>query len=180
MKSEEVYRAEVEAAKKNVYPVFLDETTNKQKSIESLTNYYSYLVDVLDEGIETESNSITNPTFLTTPSFLTLQNLRIRERNLMKSGVSLKSFFNSAAAALRLVYAADVLSVESGVELRDTIAIRKSNFDRIEPINENLFFDQAKKQIVEWTNRSDFSEELKTALSECALHFLLPTLVYSH
>ena len=179
MKSEELYRAEVEEAKRTVYPVFLDEITNKQKSIESLTNYNTYLVQVLDESIETESSSIANPTFLTTPSFLSLQNLRIRERNLIKSGVSLKSFFNSAASALRSVYTSGVLSVESGVEVRDTIAVRKGNFDTVEPINKNLFYDQAKKLIVDWTNKSAFSEELKAALSEYTLHFLLPTLVYS-
>jgi hypothetical protein len=179
MKSEEVYYAEVEVAKRNVYPVFLDESTNNQKSIESLINYSTYLVLVLDESIETESTSIINPTFLTTPSFLSLQNLRIRERNLIKSGISLKNFFNSAAVTLRAVYANGVLSVESGVRVRDTIAVRKGNFDTVEPINKNLFFDQAKYQIVDWVNKTAFSEELKAALSEYVLNFLLPTLVYS-
>ena len=89
-KSEEVYRAEVETAKRGVFPVFLDESTNKQKSIEALTNYNSYLIKVLDESIESESTTIINPTFLSTPSFLSLQNLRIRERNLIKSGPPLK------------------------------------------------------------------------------------------
>ena len=179
MKSEEVYHAEVEAAKRNVYPVFLDESSNKQKSIESLTNYNSYLVEVLDESIETESTSITNPTFLTTPSFLTLQNLRIRERNLVRTGTSLKSFFNSAATILRSVYVNDVLSVESGVDMRDTIAIRKGNFDRIEPLDKYLLFGKAKTQISDWVNKSKYSEEIKTALSEYTLHFLLPTIIYS-
>jgi len=179
MKSEEVYHAEVEAAKRNVYPVFLDESSNKQKSIETLTNYNSYLIEVLDESIDNESNTISNPTFLTTPAFLTLQNIRIRERNLIKSGVTLKSFFNSAASALRSVYITDVLSVESGVDIRDTIAVRKGNFDRIEPVDKYLFLGQAKNQISGWVNNSKFSEELKTALKEYTLHFLLPTLVYS-
>ena len=76
-KSEEVYRAEVEAAKRSVFPVFLDENSNKQKSVESLTNYSSYLIKVLDESIESESTSIVNPTFLSTPSFLSLQRVEI-------------------------------------------------------------------------------------------------------
>ena len=180
MKSEEVYLAEVEAAKRNVYPVFLDESANKQNSVESLTNYNSYLIEILDESIESESNSITNPTFLTTPSFLSLQNLRIRERNLIKTGTNLKSFFNSAASALKSVYAnGGVLSVESGVSMRDTIAVRKGNFDTIEPINKNLFFDQAKNRIIEEVDVTKFSDEIKAAITEYALHFLLPTLVYS-
>ncbi len=180
MKSEEIYNAEVEAAKRNVYPVFLDESANKQQSVESLNNYNSYLIEVLDESIESESSSITNPTFLTTPSFLTLQNLRIRERNLIKSGINLKSFFNAVASALKSVYTnGGVLSVESGVKIRDTIAVRKGNFDTIESINKNLFFDQAKIRITEEIEAYKFSDEIKAALNEYALHFLLPTLVYS-
>ena len=35
-KSEEAYRAEVDAATKSVYPVFFNENTNKQVSIETL------------------------------------------------------------------------------------------------------------------------------------------------
>lgn len=179
MKSEEVYEAEVEEAKNSVYPVFLDESANKQKSIESLTSYSSYLIDALDKSIEANSTSITNPTFLTTPSFLTLQNLRIRERNLMRSGVSLKEFFNSAVTALRSVYSNNILSVESSVNMRDSIAVRKGNFDTIEPISDYSFFDQAKNQIVDWVENSEFSDEIKSALSEYVFHFLLPTLVYN-
>ena len=179
IKSKEVYNAEVEAAKKNVYPVFIDESENKNKSTESLTNYNTYLIDVLDKSIDSESTSIVNPTFLTTPSFLTLQNIRIRERNLIKTGPSLNSIFTLATAALRMVYSNEVLSVESEVKMRDTIAVRKGNLDAIEPIKKYTYFDEAKNQIVDWVNKSQFSEEVKTALTEYALHFLLPTLVYS-
>lgn len=178
-KSEDIYRAEVEAAKRSVYPIFLDESSNIQKSIESLTNYNTYLIKVLDESIESDSASIINATFLSTPSFLSLQNLRIRERNLIRSGTPLKSFLNSAAAALRSVYSGGVLSVESTLRIRDTIAVRKGNFDTIEPINKYLFLDQTKNQVIDLIDKTEFSEEIKAALTEYTLHFLLPTLVYS-
>jgi len=178
-KSEEVYRAEVESAKRSVYPVFIDESANKQKSIESLTTYNSYLIKVLDESIESESNTILNPTFLSTPSFLSLQNLRIRERNLITSGPPLKSFFSASAVALNSVYTRGVLSIDSGSQLRDSIALRKGNFDTIEPISRNIFLDHAKNEIAERINRSDYSEDIKTALFEYTAHFLLPTVVFS-
>lgn len=178
-KSDEVYRREVDEAKRSVYPVFLDESANKQKSIETLKNYNTYLTKVLDESIETESAAVKNPTFLSTPSFLSLQSLRIRERNLIKSGQPLKNFFNAAADALSAVYVAGILSIESGSQIRDSIALRKGNFDTIEPINKNLFLDQAKKEIAERVNRTEFSEEIKTALLEYTSQFLLPTVVYS-
>ncbi len=179
IKSEEVYRAEIEAAKKSVYPIFLDESENKQKSIESLTNYNSYLIKTLDESIESESSSIVNPTFLSTSSFLSLQNLRIRERNLLRTGLQLKNFFNAASVALNAVYTRSVLSIDSGSQLRDSIALRKGNFDTIEPISRSIFIDQAKNEIIERINRSEFSEDIKAALIEYTTHFLLPTVVYS-
>lgn len=180
MKSEEVYLSEVEAAKQNVYPVFIDESENKQNSVESMTNYNSYLVEVLDESIESESSSITNPTFLSTPSFLTLQNLRIRERNLIKIGPTLKNFYNAATSILKSVYTnGGVLSVESGVKIRDTVAVRKGNFDSIEPINKNLYFDQARLVLTREIESTNFSDETKAAMTEYVMHFLLPTLVYS-
>ncbi len=178
-KSDEVYRREVEASKRSVYPVFIDETMNKQKSLETLKNYNSYLIKVLDESIETESTAITNPTFLSTPSYLILQNMRIRERNLIKSGQPLKIFFSSAADALSSVYTTGVLSIESGSQMRDSIALRKGNFDTIEPIDKNLFLDQARKEIAEKIERTEFTEEIKAALLEYTIHFLLPTIVYS-
>ena len=178
-KSDEIYRAEVEAAKQKVFPVFIDESNNRQKSIESLTSYNTYLTKVLDESIENESTSILNPTFLSTPSFLSLQNLRIRDRNLIRSGQTLKGFFNSAVSVLNSVYSRGVLSIDSGSQIKDTIALRKGNFDTIEPASRNLFFDQAKNEVVERTNRLDYSDELKTALIEYITHFLLPTAVYS-
>ena len=178
-KSDEIYRAEVEAAKRAVFPIFHDESANKQKSIEALTNYNSYLIKVLDESIESESSTINNPTFLSTPSFLSLQNLRIRERNLIKSGPPLKNFFNQSATALNTVYTRGVLSIDSGSQTRDSIALRKGNFDTIEPISKNIFFDQAKNEVVERINRTEYSEDIKTALVEYTTHFLFPTIVYS-
>ncbi len=178
-KSDDVYRAEVEAATRSVFPIFVDENANKQKSIETLKNYNSYLIKVLDESIESESNSIINPTFLSSPSFLSLQNLRIRERNLINSGQALKNFFNSALNILNSVHSKGVLSIDSGSQLRDSIAVRKGNFDTIEPISKNLFLDQAKNKIIDQVDVIDFSGDLKAALIEYTAHFLLPTVVYS-
>lgn len=178
-KSDEVYSKEVNAAKRSVYPVFLDESTNKQKSIETLKNYNAYLIKAIDESIETKSTVVTNPTFLSTPSFLILQNLRIKERNLIRSGNQLKNFFNAAVDALSSIYVTGVLSIDTGTQLRDSIALRKGNFDTIEPINEYLFLDQVKKEIAERVERTEFTEEIKTALLEYTTHFLLPTIVFS-
>lgn len=159
--------------------MFLDESTNKQKSIETLKNYNAYLIKAIDESIETKSTVVTNPTFLSTPSFLILQNLRIKERNLIRSGNQLKNFFNAAVDALSSIYVTGAFSIDTGTQLRDSIALRKGNFDTIEPISEYLFLDQVKKEIAERVERTEFTEEIKTALLEYTTHFLLPTIVFS-
>ncbi len=180
MKSEEVYRKEVEAAKKSVYPVFLNESASKQKSIESLKNYNSFLIDAIDESIESESPTVQNSTFLSNPSFLFLQNLRIRERNMLQSrGPTLNDLFKTSEKILNKIYSEGVLSINSDFKIRDSIAVRKGNFDTIEPVNKFLFLDTANERIIEEVNKLNYSDELKNVLTEYTLYFLSPTIVFS-
>jgi putative nucleotidyltransferase with HDIG domain len=179
-KSEEVYRAELKAAKNSVYPVFLDENTNKQASVETLRNYNTYLLRILDESIDNDSSIAPNQTFLSASSFLYLKNLRMRQRNLIKShGPLLKDLFKDAEATLITIYSKGILSVNSTSQLRDSIALRKGNFDTIEPVTKFLYLDQAQKEILNEINHLEFSKEFETALDEYMLHFLLPTISYS-
>jgi putative nucleotidyltransferase with HDIG domain len=179
-KSEEVYRAELKAAKNSVYPVFLYENTNKQASVETLRNYNTYLLRILDESIDNDSSIAPNQTFLSASSFLYLKNLRMRQRNLIKShGPLLKDLFKDAEATLITIYSKGILSVNSTSQLRDSIALRKGNFDTIEPVTKFLYLDQAQKEILNEINHLEFSKEFETALDEYMLHFLLPTISYS-
>ncbi|MCW8809955.1 MAG: HDIG domain-containing protein [Ignavibacteriaceae bacterium] len=179
-KSEEVYQAELKAAKNSVYPVFLNENKNNQASIETLKNYNTYLLRVLDESIENDTTSVPNPTFLSASSFSYLKNLRMRERNLIKSrGPHIKDLFKSAEEILNTVYRKGILSVNSDSQLRDSIALRRGNFDTIEPANKFLFLDQAKNEILNEIKHSEYSKDFETALDEYTLHFLMPTILYS-
>ena len=179
-KSEEVYQAELKAAKNSVYPVFLNENKNNQASIETLKNYNTYLLRVLDESIENDTISVPNPTFLSASSFSYLKNLRMRERNLIKSrGPHIKDLFKSAEEILNTVYRKGILSVNSNSQLRDSIALRRGNFDTIEPANKFLFLDQAKNEILNEIKHSEYSKDFETALDEYTLHFLMPTILYS-
>lgn len=179
-KSEDVYRAELEAAKKSVYPVFLNENSNKKESIESFKTYNTYLLTVLDESIENDTLYKQNPTFLSSRAYTYLKNLRVRQRNLIKSRAPLlKDLFKTAEMTLNSVYNQGVLSVNSDEKMRDSIAVRKGNFDTIEPINKFLYLDKAKQEIQTQINKSGFSNELDSVLDEYTVHFLLPTIIYS-
>ena len=179
-KSEEVYQAELKAAKNSVYPVFLNENKNKQASIETLRNYNTYLLKILDESIENDSSAVSNPTFLSSSSYSYLKNLRMRERNLIKShGPHIKNLFKSAEEALNKVYSKGILSINSNSQMRDSIAIRKGNFDTIELANRYLYLDQAKNEIINEISNSGYSKEFEAVLDEYTLHFLMPTILYS-
>jgi len=179
-KSEESYRAELDAATKSVYPVFVNENTNKQVSIETLKNYNTYLLRILDESIENDSSSVPNPTFLSANSYSYLKSMRMRERILVKSRSPLiKDLFKAAENSLNSIYSKGVLSIDSDSKFRDSIAVRNGNFDIIEPLNKYLFLDQAKSEIVSKVQNTEFSRDFKTALAEYAVHFLLPTIVYN-
>ena len=179
-KSEEVYQAELKAAKNSVYPVFLNENKNKQASIETLRNYNTYLLKILDESIENDSSAVSNPTFLSSSSYSYLKNLRMRERNLIKShGPHIKNLFKSAEEALNKVYSKGILSINSNSQMRDSIAIRKGNFDTIELANRYLYLDQAKNEIINEISNSGYSKEFEVVLDEYTLHFLMPTILYS-
>ncbi|MGB5289211.1 MAG: HDIG domain-containing metalloprotein [Ignavibacteriaceae bacterium] len=179
-KSQEVYRAEVDEAKKGVYPIFLNEDTNKQTSVETLKNYNTYLLRVLDERMENDSSSVANASFLSDNSYSYLINLRMRERSLINSrGPLVKDLFKAAENSLNSIYNKGVLSIDSDSKFRDSIAVRNGNFDTIEPLNKYLYLDKAKSEIFNEVKKLEFSGEFENVVAEYAVHFLLPTIVYN-
>ena len=179
-KSEEVYRHEVREAERTVYPVFVSTPENSQKSIDSLKNYSSYLLKIIDELIGTEPESFTSPTFLSTSSFSKFMNLRIRERNLLRSrDPDLKDIFMKVGTILSSVYNKGVMSIDAGQEVRDSIAVRSGRIDRIEPISKYLFMNQVRTEVENEIAKLNYSNDLENALIEYSAHFIFPNLVYS-
>lgn len=179
-KSEEIYRNELREAEKTVYPVFVNTPENSQKSIDSLKNYSGYLLKVIDEQISTKPAPTASPTFLSTSSFSKFMNLRIKERNLLRTrDPDLKEIFIKAAAVLNSVYNKGVLSIDAGQELRDSIALRTGRIDRIEPIVKYLFLNQARTEIENEIKKLNYSNDLEKALIEYSSHFIFPNLIYN-
>ena len=93
IKSQENYQTELLSAEESVYPVFIDNKDIVAKSIDSLINYGTYLVEVLDQDISSETEEILNPTFLTAEAFAKFKSIRIKERNLVQiDGPKLRDF----------------------------------------------------------------------------------------
>ncbi len=179
-KSKEIYRTEVDEAKSNVFPVFKNEYDNQQKIIDSVKSYGEYLIQIIDKNLESESTSLTNPSILSNASYQKLKNLRMQERNLIKTrNPQLTELFSTAATALNEVSTKGVLSIDSGIPMRDSIAVRTGNFDRIEPLNNFLYFDQAEIELKKKIESLKYSKEIEKVLAEFSAHFLIPNIVYS-
>ncbi len=180
IKSEEIYQSELRAAEKKVYPVFISNSGMITKSIDSLKNYSNFLIEDLDYSAVNDSIEVINSTFLSTSAFKIFQSIRLKERNLIKSGVyNLRNLFSAAGFVLDKVYKKGVLNINDGEETRDSIAIRVGNIDEIAPAVKFLFFNRAMEKIAKEIKRFNYPDELEEALTEYTVHFLFPNLVYN-
>jgi putative nucleotidyltransferase with HDIG domain len=180
IKSEDIYQSELRAAENKVYPVFISNSGMVEKSIDSLRNYSNFLIEVLDNTADNDSIEIVNSTFLSTSSFKIFQSIRLKERNLINSGVyKLRNLFSAAGFVLSKIYKEGVLNINDGEETKDSIAVRIGNVDEVAPIDKFLFFNRAREKIVREIIRFKYPDELEEALTEYTVHFLFPNLVYS-
>ncbi|MGB5894384.1 MAG: HDIG domain-containing metalloprotein [Ignavibacteriaceae bacterium] len=180
IKSEEIYQGELRAAENKVYPVFISNSGMVEYSIDSLRNYSNFLIEVFDKSADNDSIEIVNSTFLSTSSFKIFQSIRLKERNLIKSGIyKLRNLFSAAGFVLNKVYQEGVLNINDGEETKDSIAIRIGNVDEIAQIDKFLFFNRAREKIARELIRFKYPDELEEALTEYTVHFLFPNLVYN-
>ncbi len=176
MKDKQTYNSEVKAAQQSVYPVF---NSIASKSSDSLKAFAAYIIGVIDENLNSQSESILNPTFLSYNAFLQFFNLRKQQRESKQRDKTLDNILNSAGAISDEVSKRGILSLESNLKIRDSIAVRVRNIDKIEPLSKYYFIDQAKNKVKSKIRESNFSEELKEAIIEYTLHFIYPNLVFN-
>ncbi len=179
-KAEDVYQIELKKARENVYPIVLNKPEVKQTSLDSLRSYSSVLVKTIDYYLDSDSVPSVNPTFLSTNSFSKFLNLRVQERNLINTNApDLNDIFNSIENVLGGIYKKGVMDITEGTKIRDSIAVRRGNFDRIESVENYLFFDEAKSELEKEIQKLNYNSALKSAIIEYASHFIFPNLVYS-
>jgi cyclic-di-AMP phosphodiesterase PgpH len=177
VKDAEIYRAELKAAEESVYPVFLISEHGTDVITDSLIKYNSYLTGIIDEIIKADTDIINNPTFLSTESFNKFLLLRRQEINFLQNRLNLRTLFSTVADALSNAAEKGILS---DIPPRDSIAVREGNIDRIENVKSFLTVNDAKNEVAEIINTSNYPSDVKKALIEYASHFIFPTLVYSH
>ena len=176
IKDKSVYQAEIKNAEKSVYPVM---QSIPSKSIDSLNAFGKYIISVIDENLKQETGSYLNPTFLSTKSFTRFLTIRkMHGQSYRGREKSLNDIFAAAGAIVDAVSKRGILNFESDEKIKDSIAIRQKNVDRIEPTSKFLFLDQAKEEVSKRIKELKYSEETESALIEFALYFVYPNLIY--
>ena len=180
IKSPDVYRRQIAAAERTIYPVFIEKNEIENISIDSLQVYNTYLTDIIDQNISSDSVETINPTFLSTATFKKFQSLRTRERNLIDvKGPKLKELFAAARFVLTKIYKAGILNIDSGKESKDSIAVRVGNVDRIKAISDFMFINNARDEVAKEVGRLQYPNDVGSALAEYTSHFVFPNLIYS-
>ena len=176
-KEKQTYENEVRDAEKSVFPVFDNIVL---RNSDSLKTFAAYMVSVIDENLNNKVDNYLNPTFLSSKSFTQFLNLRKLHKNSKRNKDNfLDKIFNEAGSIADAVSKRGIINLASNSNLRDSIALRIGNVDKIETTSKFYFFDQAKNEVRNKIQQLNYSEELKDAISELTLHFVYPNLVYN-
>lgn len=177
LKDKKTYQAELRNAGDNIYPVYLKQPQTIDAIIDSAKKYDLFIIRILDSTLSTEGLENLNPTFLSTPSFNTFQNLRRQERNLLQKR-NLNDIFGNLNGMLVDVYRDGIIN-QLPARGKDSIAVRTGNVDKIESVNKFLDEQSADDIILNEITQMHYPEDLRNALIEYSEHFVKPNIIYS-
>jgi hypothetical protein len=177
IKDKLVYQVEVAAAEQSVYPVFF---VSNAQSRDSLKAFAEYIINVIDENLKQETGTYLNPTFLSTKAFNSFLTIRKQQKQSYKGREnSLDDLFSVAGLIVESVSKKGILDINSDAQIKDSIAIRQGNIDKIEPRSKFLFIQQAEDEVAKRIKELSYSKDTEDALVEFSLHFVFPNLIYN-
>ncbi len=176
LKDKKAYESELKKASNTIYPVYLKQPETIDAILDTIKNYDSFLLGTLDSTSYTEVKENLNPTFLSTPSYNTFQNLRKQERNMLQKR-NLKDILNSINNILAEVYKNGV--IDQFPAGKDSIAVRTGNVDRIESAKKFIDLKTAENSVRNEIEGMKYSDDLRNALEEYAVHFIKPNIIYN-
>jgi putative nucleotidyltransferase with HDIG domain len=170
-----VYANEVKQAEESVYPVFVRQEIKLQDTLKS---FNKYLIEILDENLKQESSNVLNPTFFSPETFSLMLSLHRESNSINKSKRTLISYFELVEPIIEKHIKAGLLNIPSKEKKKDSIAVRIGNIDKIEPISNYEFLDEAKEKIKDEIYNLNVRDDVKKILVEYANYFTIPTLIY--
>ena len=180
LKAPEVYRAEIQNAKKSVYPVFSKNQLQVDIIIDSFKVYSHYLIGTFDKTLANPADTIVNPTFLSYNSYNLFYNIYNQQKSKRSiSALKLDIILLKASESLIAVYKTGVIETLPAENVRDSIAVRTGNIDVIEPIKKYHSINKAKSEFRNNLQNLGYSAELESAIVEFADHFIIPNITYN-
>ena len=176
IKEKQTYNTEVLNAEKSVYPIF---NIVEGKNSDSLKTFAAYIISVIDENLKNQPAAFLNPTFLSSKAFFQFSEIRKKQKELKQRETSLNNLFNQTVIIVDALSKKGIVNFNISEKIRDSIAVRVGNVDKIEPINKFILYDDATNETKNRIRTLNYSDELKEALIEFTLHFVKPTLVYN-
>ncbi len=178
IKENQEYQAELKRAENSVYPVFNSIAT---KNSDSLKTFASYIISVIDDNLKQQLETYLNPTFLKLKSIYTIFSITKTAKRILRFQKirSIESIFINAGHITDLVSKRGILNVESTSKFKDSIAVRKGNIDKIEPISRYYYYDHAKNETKNRLRELNLNDETTEALIEFTLHFVYPNIIYN-
>jgi putative nucleotidyltransferase with HDIG domain len=177
LKDQKTYQAELKNAANSVYPVYIKQPETVNAAVDSVKKYDAFLIRMIDSTLTTGGVENLNPTFLSTPSFKTFQNLRRQERNMLQRR-NLKDILSNLNNIVAGVYKNGIINQSPSGD-KDSIAIRTGNVDRIEPVDKFIDVKNAEDIVKNEIAKLQYSGDLKNALEEYADHFIKPNIIYN-
>ncbi len=175
-KDQKTYQAELKEAANSVYPVYQKNPETIDAILDTIKKYDAFLIGIIDSTLSVSGKENLNPTFLSTLSYNTFQNLRRQERNMLQRR-NLKDILNSINSILGEVYKNGIIN-QPPID-KDSIAVRTGNVDRIESAAKFLDVKTAEHIVRNGIEQMRYPEDLKNALEEYAAHFINPNIIYS-
>ena len=175
-KDQKTYQTELKEAANSVYPVYQKKPETVEEIIDTVKSYDSFLLEIIDSTLSVKDEEKLNPTFLSTPSFNTFQNLRRQERNMLQRR-NLKYILSSINNVITEVYKNGIINLPP--ENKDSIAVRTGNVDHVEPAAKFIDVKTAGEMVKSGIEQMGYSEDVKSALEEYAIHFIIPNIIYS-
>ncbi len=180
LKSPDVYRSEIEDARKSVYPVFSKNQLQATVIIDSFKIYRDYLIEIFDKSVANSASESVNPTFLSNNSYNTLFSIYKQQKNSRTSSpVTVEKVLIAASENLARLYKTGVIEILTVENLRDSIAVRTGNIDVIEPLKKYFTVNKAKDEIRSNLQSIGYPTEVENAIIEFTDHFIFPNITYN-
>lgn len=105
LKAPDVYRAEIQNAKKSIYPVFSKNQQQVDAIIDSFKIYTDYLIEAFDKTLANPASTAVNPTFLSDNSYNLFFNIYRQQKNNRSAGtLKLDRLVLQVSESINLVY----------------------------------------------------------------------------